>query len=342
MSRNLLALAVAASLAVPAVAAAEDTGPSVYGRLHLSVGVLDNGEDAELNIGSHSSRLGFKGSHDLGEGLQGIYQIEATVNADEGGGTFANRNTFAGLKGGFGTVRIGNIDTPVKNIASAIDLFGDQVGDIDNIGKQVYGRHFDERAKNSIAYTSPDFGGFTFDALYSTNIEANANDPDTDTDTFAAAVTYRDGPLYASLGYQMYGEDAGNGDDRPQAVRLGGYYDIDALRLIGMVQATTDDPALEDTVAYAIGARYSFGKYALKAQFAGIDADASESNAYMLAIGGDYKLAKNLTAYAVYAQVDNDDLQTATPYGDTTDSDFVPLVGGETTAGLSVGMIYNF
>ena len=340
MSRNLLALAIAASLAAPAVAAAENTGPTVYGRLHVSLSNLDNGDDSSLNVSSNASRLGFKGTHDLAEGLQGFYQIESEIQADNGSGSLSSRNTFAGLKGGFGAVKVGQFDTPLKSISSSIDLFGDQVGDLDNITRRAYGAHFDERAKNSIGYTSPKFGDMVVDLQYSTNMNGGSNDPDTDNWMFSGALSYKAGPAYASLAVQTYGEDHGNGDDSPTLVRLGGYYDLGALRLTAMVQAGTDDPTLGDTTGLAVGARYTMGKAALKAQINTIDADTDERNATMLALGVDYKVAKNLTGYVNYAMISNDDASGLTPYRDLTDG--AGGVAGEDTSAFSLGMVYNF
>jgi len=343
MNRKLLALSLAAALVAPAAASAADSAPSVqvYGRLHVSAGMLDNGDNSQSNVSSNASRLGVKGEQNLGQ-VAAIYQIESAINADEGNTQLATRNTFLGLKSAYGTVRVGRFDSPVKEIISGIDLFGDAVGDFDSISKAPYRRHFDNRENNAIGYTSPSFGGVTLNLQYATNIDDGDNDPAVDNRAIAASVAYKQGPVYVALGYQQFGEDEGNGDDEPRLVRLGGTYDLGDLRLVGYVQRGWDDAVLEDSVAYGIGARYKFGDFAVKAQYAAVDPDADERGARMIALGGEYKLAKNLTAYLVGAIVDNDDNSRLTPYSETSDSDYAPLAGGEKTNGIAIGAIYDF
>ena len=68
MKMKLIAVAVGAALAVPAVAMADVT---VYGRAHVSVDFLDDGADySETNLSSNSSRLGFKGNHEINPNLK--------------------------------------------------------------------------------------------------------------------------------------------------------------------------------------------------------------------------------------------------------------------------------
>jgi predicted porin len=113
--KKILAIAIATAFAAPAAMAAT-SNVDIYGKLHLSVNWYDDNpnESADLGISSNASRFGIKGAEDLGGGLSAIWQIESGVNLDEQTGTLANRNSFVGLKGGFGTVLLGNHDTPLK------------------------------------------------------------------------------------------------------------------------------------------------------------------------------------------------------------------------------------
>lgn len=327
------ALAVAATLA-PVAAQAE--GPVVYGRLHLSLNNVDNGEYSELQLSSNASRLGFKGDHDLAEGLKGIYQIESEVVADEGSGTLASRNTFVGLKGSFGTVRTGYFDTPIKSIASSVELFGDQVGDAANIYRRGTSPDFNQREQNMIGYTSPDLNGFAVDLAYTTNTGTGVCGDGNECTAMIAAVSYKAKNLYVGLGYESYEAD-------PTGLRLGAYYDFGALRVTGLYQQATDvAPADSDTMG--LGVRYTLGQIALKAQYYMLSSDADDSDSALFALGADYKLAKNATLYATYASVSNDDNVALVPYRDGPNLNSGDLAGqpGETASGLGLGIIYNF
>ena len=82
MKMKLIAVAVGAALAVPAVAMADVT---VYGRAHVSVDFLDDGADySETNLSSNSSRLGFKGNHEINPNLKAgrLQKLSATLLLD--------------------------------------------------------------------------------------------------------------------------------------------------------------------------------------------------------------------------------------------------------------------
>jgi len=155
--KKILAVAIATAFAAPAFAATSNV--DIYGRINMAV-TWYNDQPSDINdlgIGSYASRIGFKGSEDLGGGLKGIWQIESGVNLDEQNGTLASRNSFLGLAGGWGTVLVGNHDTPLKLVGRKVDLFGDTIGD----SRNVMGGGSDTRAKNVAAYLTPNMGGFS-------------------------------------------------------------------------------------------------------------------------------------------------------------------------------------
>ena len=78
MNKKLLALAIGAAVAAPVVAQAE--GPTVYGKVNVSLDNIDTSvagvstEDWKLN--SNASRLGVKGDYELDGGLKAVYLAE--------------------------------------------------------------------------------------------------------------------------------------------------------------------------------------------------------------------------------------------------------------------------
>ncbi|MBK1674297.1 hypothetical protein CKO35_13490 [Ectothiorhodospira shaposhnikovii] len=139
MQKKVLVFAVAAAMGLPAAAMADTT---LYGRMNLSMDYVDNGEESSHQLASNSSRLGVRGSEDLGGGLRGVFQIEAALqsgNPDQtfDGSNLTARNTYVGLAGGFGEVRIGKHDTPYKLSTLRLNFFADTLGDVNHVTSRV-------------------------------------------------------------------------------------------------------------------------------------------------------------------------------------------------------------
>ena len=70
----------------------------------------------QVATGAYSaSRLGFRGSEDLGEGLRALFVLEHGLNSDDGtaaNATFWNRKSIVGLAGRFRDHTLGRANTP--------------------------------------------------------------------------------------------------------------------------------------------------------------------------------------------------------------------------------------
>ena len=121
-----------------------------------------------------NSYIGFRGERGLGRGLKAIWQLEQSTNFDVGNGTFGSRNSFVGLSsGGFGTVKLGNMDTVYKEYGDTMAMFGISSGNFtsaSNVLSQSISSagaaRFHERRNNSIMYETPTFSGFTGGIMY--------------------------------------------------------------------------------------------------------------------------------------------------------------------------------
>ncbi len=324
----------------PGVAVAD--GPTLYGQVHLSLDLLDNGDDSALNLSSNRSRLGVKGDFNIQEGLKGIWQIESELRADNANaGTLASRNTFIGLQGGFGTVRAGRFDTPVKLIGRQVELFANQVGDLRNLARaQSFPNRFDERPHNSVGWDSKRYSGIQGSIQYSTNTGdgATANNDD---DTVSLAVNYAEGPLYVGLGFEQNGNTTAGQDD-PSALRLGAYYDLGNWRVTAFWQSISGAASSNDEDVYGVGARYRHEAWTYKAQVYQLSADANDADATLIAVGAEYAWAKPLTVYLDYALADNDAARGITPYREGRGDNLAIAANGEKASAVSLGAIYRF
>lgn len=123
-------------------------------------------DDGNTN-GDGSSRIGFKGTEDLGGGLKAVFQFEAGVNVDDGssgngGGNLFSRTAIVGLDGGFGRATFGRQLTPSFLVYNGSTAMGTMNGLADTSSALRIGT---VRESNSAMYTSPDFSGFRFRAL---------------------------------------------------------------------------------------------------------------------------------------------------------------------------------
>lgn len=355
MKKKLIALVVGAAAVAPAMAMAADI--TVYGRAHVSVDYLDDGADySETNLSSNSSRLGFKGSHQINPDLKAFFQIEQQINfttGDSDGGTdLATRDTFVGLgSDNWGAVQLGRFDSPFKKARGAANLFGDQVGDMRNLSRTGNAR-FDERYDNTVQYTTPKFSGFSAAVAYSM-YQGQSAVADHDADAFSMSLNYDNGPFSGALAYEQVEEDVSRGE-RDSFRAAGAYSVTDAIKVVGFYQTTDYDGSTDSAVVdynsndiFGLGGEFKLtDATAVKAMWMTLDSDADDADADMWVIGVEHKLDKAVRVYANYAVVDNDDGRALTPWaqGRTANPGSAEFAdaSGEKASGLSVGLRYDF
>jgi len=351
MNKDHRILILAVGLAMLSAAPVNHAAPTVYGQLNLSLDNLDNGTDSALNVSSNASWLGVKGDIQTDGGISGIYQIESEVNVDTGSTSanntaLASRNSFVGLHGRFGTLRLGRFDTPVKSIGRKVDLFKNQVGDARNLtrGSDSAAR-FDERPNNSIAYSSPTLSGFKAILQYATNTDSGAAS-NNDDNLISTAVNYAKGAVFIGLGYEKHGYVSTAtppvaGSD-PSALRLAGYFDLARWRLSALLQTIAGTVSSKNENVYGMGVRYTDKAWTFKTQTYRLESNSADMNATLLAVGSEYALHRNIILYADYATINNDARQTLTPYKEGHSDNLAVSVGGSTATGISLGTIIKF
>ena len=219
MKKSVLALAVAAALAAPLAAQADTI---LYGSARVSVDYNDDetndpfNSDGYWDVVNNSSRLGVLGTEDLGGGLSAVYQYEFGVDLTEGGNFEGNRPKFAGLKGNFGMVTLGTQETPYFHIAGIVDIFNTDksLGGTAWLGGSFNGfslnpsndRDFGDgslfRLENSLYYVTPDFNGFSGEAMLVMNGAQNDTQGYSNSiDIWNIAVKYSNGPFFAGASY---------------------------------------------------------------------------------------------------------------------------------------------
>ena len=196
MNKKVMTLAVASALAAPAAVFAQASNVQLYGRIntgwdnYAATGATTADTAAgSVNFKSRSrifdsgSRLGVRGSENLGNGLSAVFQIENGVNIDSGDnngqsgtansstGFFASRDSYLGLQGNWGRITFGRqslywtngvIDQQGANFVNAANPWT-ATGASGRVGG------VSARISNVALYTSPTWSGFYGTLGYSAN-----------------------------------------------------------------------------------------------------------------------------------------------------------------------------
>ena len=330
MHRKLLAVAAFRLISAPAAA---QSAVQIYGVLDM--GYRWSGDHIDPSIGNRSSidsgtsaptRLGFRGSEDLGNGLKAGFVLEQGIAADTGttvGGGAFSRQAFLSLGGAFGTVAAGRQYTPGYNLTSLIDPFGGvTVGQFNN----AY--HTEYRWNNLITYASPVRGGFSVAGGFTFNAfgdESPANRGAGDTgDVRALSITpqYQSGALLVGVHLQeLRAKSTGRYDgEKVRVYDVVGRYELGFATLAAIYGVRRADSAdfsthtgareAKETRQWLLGVTVPVGEagkimasyVARKSERIG---DGDEAKVSQWAVGYEHSLSKRTAVYATFAKLDN-------------------------------------
>jgi predicted porin len=299
MNKKLLAIAVGAAFsASPMMASAAVT---VYGHAQVEVGTVDNGTtDQTVMEDNARGRIGIKASEKLGNGMTAIAKYEfRTDTADNrrtaDGGPLTAREAFVGLKGGFGTVQLGNLKSGYKYtggvkydpfVATLIQARG-----ANGMTSGAFGHN--GFLANSISYMTPKMGGFSAWASYS---------PDENGIGAGADGDYSFGLKFAQKAFEVF--VAGVGDDSADydAVKIGGQYKFGMFKLSAQFEQT--EAGSVDSDVYFVGGQAKFGNNVLVAQFGNTDTDGVGDRDYYT-IGIIHNMSKKTRLTAGFRSYEN-------------------------------------
>lgn len=285
MKKPLLTAAISMALAATAQADSQ-----FYGKMNVALGYDDTSE--KFGVQSYASRLGVKGSSDLGS-TKVIYQAEYETDIDGDGTVFKQRDSFVGLKyAGFGTIKMGVMDTPLKKSQGKFDQFNDVV----DIKKVLDGEN---RDANTFNYTSEKIGAL--------QVSASAVFPeDGSSDGYSASAVYKANDTYAAVAYDT------KIDGNESIIRLTGIQKMGDLTL-GLIinQVDSDDVTGDaDELGFGVSAAMKAGANKFKAQLE--SGDQKEVGAQSLTVGVDHKLAKTTKTYVYLNQFESDTTESTT------------------------------
>jgi predicted porin len=327
----MTAAALAAGLC--AGAASAQTNVTVYGIVDTAfthTTIVDAAGHSMTKMptltGSVPSRLGFRGSEDLGNGLSVIFALENGINVDVGtasqGARLFGRQAWVGLKGDWGTLQVGRVPNMTFYAMIKSDVLGPNLFSISSIDLYIP----NARSDNAIAYMGT-FKGLTVGATYSVGRDASAAGGPAatncagevagdaracrqytgligyDANTFGVTASYD--KLYGNTGAAFGLTSSANYDRR---TTLNGYVMLGRTKLGGgiMDRKTFAATGLTESDLYYLGVSQPVGaQLTLDAQVARKNVKGSPNDSNMFVARLTYALSKRSAIYAAIGRMDN-------------------------------------
>ena len=307
-TRSLLAALVLAACG----ATAQAQQVSVNGLLDISAGRSKAPGGTSLT-GVDSGKMstswyGFSGSEDLGGGMSALFRMEAFLQVDAGtmgrfgGDAYFARNSYVGLAGKqWGTVTVGRNTTALFVTTLLNNAFGDSFGFSPSI------RHYftsgtvtgDTGWNDSLAYNSPNVGGFSFGAMTALKEVGNGGN-------WSLNASYGAGPLSLSAVVQNVKKDGAAAVQDSRTWQAAASYGLtNDIRLFAQYGQVDNKTTGADYKITGLGAKVGMGVGAVLAQYSHVQASVGGNrNTYTL--GYDYFMSKRTDLYAA-AMIDKQD-----------------------------------
>jgi predicted porin len=328
MKKSLIALAVMAA----AGAASAQSSVTLFGIVDLAVRNVrgdGNGHVTSLSRdGYNSSRLGFRGTEDLGGGMAASFWLEAGVNNDDGsmgttvqnsgtgaalggGGLTFNRRSTVSLSGGWGELRIGRDYTPSFWNLTVFDPFGTNgSGTTATLQGGATGVNT-VRASNSIGYFAPaNLGGFYGQLQYAENELPNNTGAAIDSGRyFGGRVGFASGPFNVAFAIGRTDVPEVAGADDILAMNLGGQWDFGMAKLMGQLvwDSNIAGASNADGRGFLIGGLVPVGAGEIRLSYSQyrFDVLGAEPKVKKMAIGYVHNLSKRTAVYTTLAHLKN-------------------------------------
>ena len=309
MKKSLIALACASAFAGSANAQSLTT----YGIVDMGfVGENGTASVQKLTSGVQSgTRLGFRGTEDLGNKMKALFVLETGIAADAGGfnqGAGFARQSFVGLQSDAGTLTLGRQYTPFFLALNAVaDPFASGLaGNAQNLIPSS-----GIRMNNAVKYASPTFSGVSAEVAYGFGENAAGNDRTGR--NVGGSIGYTDGTLNVRLAYHR----ANDAPASPTTITtlsdtstiLAANYKFEVAKVF----AAYSDNDQQNTATglgksrdFLIGASIPYGNHTFIASYINKDGrSASNLDATQMGLGYTYALSKRTNLYAAWATIDN-------------------------------------
>ncbi len=330
--------------------------PVLFGVIDVNLRAVKNGSArtfrSEGTDGLSSSRIGFRGMEDLGDGFKAGFWLEAPVSADSGAANatrfWNRRSTVSLIEPTFGELRAGRDNTPAKNAYDLYDPFGTNgVGEIIGNGTTLgivsalgSGANTLTRSDNHLSWFTP--GGLG--GVYA-QISVAPGEGSSGNRLVSARLGYGVKPVDVSI---VYAETKVVAGDKLKQLLAGASYDFGVAKVSGeILQSKYSSVAggpRKQTV-FQIGGSVPIGRQMVRLDYihgnmsggATGSGFANDDDADQLAAGYEYQLSKRTSLYAVAVALRNRGTsKLAVATGNAG------MKAGETSRALDLGVRHSF
>jgi predicted porin len=350
MKKSLLALA---ALSAFATAAQAQSSVSVYGNIDVGFTTSDSeakgdtgkntGNDAIAWSNDSSSRLGFKGTEDLGGGLKASFALEtglSGIGATSGAATtLGSRAQWIELSSASGSARLGFQDTAHRMIVNGYDAASatNAIGNLNQKDSVLAGRF------NGVTLSTAVMSGFQAAAQIAKNTQSADGKDDVDASGYGLMASYKAGKFSAAASYAVMDADAAAvaatykaiAGDKTEEVAgtaatqvetkvtaVGASYDLGVAKLMatygqveakdaksttGVSKTTSERDYTQVGVQVPMGKTTAFAQYSTGSLKTGTGtAVGYDGDVTGYTVGARYALSKRTYAYAIYGADETD------------------------------------
>ena len=366
MNKKLLVTLMAMGLTGIAHA---QTNVTIYGTVDTGL-IKETGSDVRMGS-NEDSRIGFKGTEELGSGMKATFQLERRFNLNNGT-KFSGNNALDVLQGAdpdgedgvewqgaanvglqgeaWGAVRLGRVNSILIENFGALDPFAYY-----GVGSAMGGYNilYSEELANTIRYDSPSWAGFGFSASYTLGQDThhgNGSDifggkgyDDYGNDGFGIGLKYDNGPLMLTANYDRLADS-----DKSWLWNAGGAYTYEGFTVSLGYQSTkvksaamnvlTGLDADVDQKDWLVGLQYNTGPHTVKFSYNRGEVESHteyDGKANKYSLGYTYDMSKRTSLYAMVAYTDSDNDSVGEIYNSNG-------VADDSVTGVQIGITHNF
>ena len=333
--KNTICSAVALMCGLAASASQAQTAVQIYGIVDSGVAHLTNVNSAGDSITKipsltsfFPSRIGFRGTEDLGNGLQAFFVLENGLALDTGvaqqGGRMFGRNANVGVKGAWGTLTLGRQQNMTYISGLKTDVLGPHLFAIGSIDPYLP----NARSDNAIGYMG-NFAGFVVGATYSFGRDASsaggpaatncAGEVGGDSDAcrqITGLIGYETKAWGINTSWDQLRGNTGAAGGLTSSINTDVRRTVNAYLMLGptklgagvIARETNANPAtgFSESNLFYFGASHPFGPFVVDAQVARRDTKNSNNDVDMLVARLTYALSKRTFVYGAVGRMDND------------------------------------